>query len=75
MLCHGPRSKNKKLNIIVSPRQASCHSVQCLSKAHLSCVIHLNLCDLPITGLAVFLKPGLPREEATHSKHPHARKQ
>lgn len=43
-----------------------------LYKAHLSCVIHLNLGDLPITGLAVVLQPGLPREEATHSKHPHA---
>lgn len=56
----------------MSLSRCSWHEV---SKAHLSCVIHPNLSDLPITGLVVVLQPGLPCEEATHSKHPHAREE
>lgn len=41
-------------------------------RAHLCCVVHLDLCDLPVAGFRVILQPGLPSKEATHSEHPHA---
>lgn len=40
--------------------------------AHLRCVVHLDLRDLPVAGLCVVLQPGLAGEEAAHSEHPHA---
>lgn len=46
---------------------------QCMdvARSHLSCVVHLHLCDLPVAGLCVVFQPGLAGKEATNSKQPH----
>lgn len=68
--------KAQELMVISLLLSQFCTMHMCIGwMAYLSCVVHLDLGDLPVAGLCVVLQPGLSGKKATNSEHPHTRQE